>query len=168
MKTPFFMLKTRKSSVRLRTICLILLLAFTPFAVIGLYNEGKDYAAFTFAAVIFLIFIDLYLKTFLKPLSASFEDDEIVARYYTGSTQIVYLNDINGYSNTEELTRYGNKKGIIIYLKGGKHLGFTEINIENVSPLTNYLITNNIYNCGSETVRPWFFPKYKYDSLFSN
>ena len=78
----------------------------------------------------------------------------------------IQLSDIEGYSQTEERTNYVTKNGVLVYLKNGKHVDFSEINIRNITSMVSYFEKKGIPNYGSETLRPWFFTKYKYDKKY--
>jgi hypothetical protein len=139
------------------------MLGFTPFAIIGMHNEGKDYGIFFFLLVGVLLFPEFYIKVFLKPINAELEENRIVAKYLCGSDKNISLNEINAYSECYEKTNYGLTKGIILYLKNRKHIDFTEVNIKDITPLLNYLNDNKVSTYGSEKLTPWFLFKYKYD-----
>jgi hypothetical protein len=156
-------LEPRKFSLLLRLACLILLTGFTPFEVAGIHKEGEDYGIFFFVGILIILLPELYIKLFLKPVSAVLMETEIVVKHYHGTIKQIKLNEIKGYSATEEQTNYGMKRGVLLYLKNGKHVDFTEINIKDIAPLANYLNINNVLNYGSEKLRPWFSSKYKYN-----
>lgn len=90
-----------------------------------------------------------------------------MAKFCLGNLTELPLDEIKGYSTTEEYTRYGTKRGVLLYLKNGRHVDFTEINIKNVTPLIDYLNARNVLAYGSETLSVWFLMKYKYDDYKS-
>lgn len=160
MKT---ILEPKKFSLLLRLACLIFVLGFTPFAVVGLHNEGNDYVSFFFGGFMIMLVPELYIKLFSKPVSAVLEENKIVIKYYYGTLKQVPLYEIKGYSATEEWTRYGTKRGVLLYMRNSAHVDFTEINIKDLSPLMNYLHLIDVSYYGSERLRPWFLSKYEYD-----
>lgn len=157
------MLEPRKNSLLIRIACLVLILGFSPFAIIGLHKEGTDYGIVFFVAFLICLLPEIIIKLFLKPVSAELEKSRIVLAYYFGIVKRVDFAHIKGYSETQEYTNYGEKKGLLLYLKDGQHLDFTEINIRNIGPLANYLEINHVPYYGSEKMRPWFSSKYEYD-----
>jgi hypothetical protein len=157
-------LAPRLSSLVLRLAYLIFLVAFTPFAIVGLHNEGKDYAIIFFIGIAFLFIPELFIKLFLRPVSALLEENQLLVKYYHGSQKCIALNEIEGYSITEEQTTSGMKKGAILYLKNGKRINFTEVNIKDITPLINYLNAKSLRNYGMEKISPWYSSKYKYDN----
>jgi len=143
---------------------MILILAFTPFGIIGMLREGKGYGVFFFIAGLIVLLPELYVKLLMKPVSAVILDTHIIVKYYWGDIRQVYLDEITGYSATEEQTNYGKRKGVLLYLKDGKRVDFTEINIKDSVPLKSYLNTNNVPCYGSEKLGAWYSSKYRYDT----
>lgn len=156
-------LEPRKTNLFLRLAILIFLLGLAPFAIVGLHKEGKDYAIFFFVGILILLVPELYINLFLRPVSAILEENQLVVKFYHGTLKYLSLGEMEGFSTTEEKINYRKKKGVLLYLKNGEHLAFTEINLKEVSPLTNYLTIKKIENHGSEKLRPWFSSKYKYN-----
>ncbi|KAA8485304.1 hypothetical protein BDE36_2158 [Arcticibacter tournemirensis] len=157
-------LEPKKTDLLIRITGLIALLGLTPFAIVRLHNESKNYGVFFMAAFIITLIPELYIKLFLKPVSAVLEDNKIILKYYHGALRQISPDEIDGYSTTEELTNYGKKLGLLLYLKNGKHIDFTEINIKDVSPLRDYLQVKNVHYYGNEKLRLWYLRKYKYDA----
>lgn len=158
-------LEPRKWSLLLRLTVLTLLCIFTPFAVVGLHNEDKNIEIIFYMVILITLLPELFNKLFFKPTSAVLQQNQIVIKYYHGSLKYVPLNEINGYSTTKEWTRYGTKAGVLFYLKNGKHINFTEINIKALLPLTNYINLSGLPYYGTEELKPWFFSKYQYDEM---
>ncbi len=156
-------LESKKSHIFLRLGYLIFMLGFTPFAIFGMHREGKDYGIFFFLFIGLILFPEMYIKVFLKPINAELEENKVVVKYFLGIDKNVLLNEIKAYSESFEQTNYGRKKGVTLYLKNGKHIDFTEINFKDISPLINYLDIKMVANYGPEKLTSWFSKKYKYD-----
>lgn len=161
-------MEPKKSSLLLRLAVFILVLGFTPFFVAGMHKEGKDFGIFFFLACLIIVLPELYIKLFSKPVSAVFEESQVIIKYYSGAKKKIQLTEIEGYSQTEEQTNYGKTSGVLLYVKNGSHIEFTEINIKDISPLLNYLNISNVPNYGFEKIGPWFLLKYKYRGNFKS
>jgi len=149
-------LQARKWRLLLLCICLVLLSVGTPFLAWGLFSEGQYIGLLFSGAMMILILPELYLKLLLTPVSAVLKEHQIVVKYFHGTTRRVLLNQIEGYSLTDEQTRYGPKTGVLLHLQNAKSIAFTEINTKDLSPLITYL-NNAKVNCnGAQKVKPWF------------
>lgn len=157
-------LEPKKNTLLLRLASMMLILAFTPFGIMGMLKEGKGYGIIFFIAFLVALLPELYVKLFRKPVSAVLLDTHIIAKYYRGDIRQVYLDEIAGYSATIEQTNYGKRKGVLLYLKDGKRVDFTEINIKDSMPLISYLDSNNVPCYGSEKLGAWYLSKYRYDT----
>lgn len=153
------MLESKTFSLAFRTICLFALIAITPFGIIGMYNENKYGGIFFFVAILIFLVPEIFIKVFLKPISATFKNERLMITYYLRKPRILNLTEIKGFRLTEEPTRYENKKGVVLYLADGGRIYFTEINIKDVKPLIIYLKLHEVVNYGVERIKPWFSPR---------
>ncbi len=87
-------LEPKKIHLLLRIAGLIALFGFTPFAIMGLLNEGKNYGIFFLVAFIMLLIPELYIKLFLKPVSAVLEENTIALKYYHGAVRQISLDEL--------------------------------------------------------------------------
>lgn len=133
------------------------------FAIPALLEEGK-YIGVAFSAFFFLLLSwELLTGLFLKPVSANIKANEITVNYLTHS---ISLNTdlIASYSETVFYTRMFNYDGILFYLKDGRKLELSELNIKTMQPVCAYLKEQSVFPyLGTERSHMSCFPfKYKY------
>ena len=89
----------------------------------------------------------------------------IIANYVFRTAREIRVDEIKGYSQSREKTNDGTKFGVVLYLRSGPRIDFTEINIKDTSPLVDFLNKNDVLYYGEEKSNSWFVRKYKYTEL---
>lgn len=158
-------IKSKKWNLLFRCIGVILILISSPLVLI-MFFKNRDFVGFGFCLFLTLLFLmELSTGLFFRPVCVSISQGSLSYKYYTGNMKLIQFQEIIGYS----LSIFGRKghlpaNGVILYLKGGKKLEFTEINLSSINPIIDSLKENdNIQFFGSEKSHASFLPaKYKY------
>lgn len=141
-----------------------------PAAISGFKAEGNGYSVYFYVPALILLILSfpgIVSKLFLMPVSAILEKDIIYASFCLGKTKEILLQEITGYSNVSYWTRHRTYEGLLLYLKNGDHVEFTEMNLKEIDTLKAYLNQYpDIKHYGSDKPAPVLFKRrYKYQHL---
>lgn len=158
-------IKPKKWNLLFRCIGLILILFFSSLALI-MFFLSSDFVGFAFCLFLtLLLFLELSVGLFFRPVSVSINQGIWSYRYYAGNMKLFQSQEIVGYS----LSIFGRRghppvNGVILYFKSGKKLEFTEINLTSIDPIIEYLKKyEDVQFFGSEKSHASFLPaKYMY------
>ncbi|MGV8877983.1 MAG: hypothetical protein ACOH2A_03025 [Sphingobacteriaceae bacterium] len=133
------------------------------FAIPALLEEGK-FIGVAFSAFFFVLLSwELLTGLFLKPVSAKINDAEITFQYLTRRVE-VRIDQLAGYSDTVFQTKMFDYNGLLFYLKDGRKIELSEVNIKSIGPVDNWLKQQRIItHFGEERSHmSCFLVKYKY------
>lgn len=149
---------------------IIIKLGFLLFFVIANYfviteylEKGYYWGTFFPVFLTLLLGSEFFYQSFFFPISVRLEEKGVQLAYLTRNVLVLDLDEIRGYSLTHNSPPGRPFKGVLLYLKDQRRIEFTDVNLEEVVSISDYLREHNVPFLGEEKSHYTIFaPKYKY------
>ena len=143
---------------------LLLFMVIADYFVITEYLEKGYYWGIFFPLFLTLLLgSEVFYQSFFFPISLRLKEKDVQLAYLTGKVLTFDLDEIRGYSLTQNLPPGRPFKGVLLYLKNQRRIEFTDVNLKEVVSISDYLRLHNIPFLGEEKSHfTIFVHKYKY------
>lgn len=139
----------------------LLLFVIVNYFVITEYLEKGYYWGIFFPVFLTLLLgSEFFYQSFFFPISVELGEKGIHLAYLTGKMRAFDLDQIRGYSLTQNSPPGRPFKGVLVYLRNKENVEFTDVNLKEVS---DYLREHNVPFLGEEKSHYTIYVrKYKY------